>query len=78
MIDPSIDRPVYLQLADLLRDMIKSGEIEPRHALPSITTLVQTYGVADQTARKAVGVLRNEGLVFTVNGKGTFVSPRPK
>jgi GntR family transcriptional regulator len=76
MVDPSIDRPVYLQLADILRGMIESGEIEPSHALPSITTLVQRYGVADQTARKAVGVLRAEGLVHNVSGKGTFVTPR--
>ena len=76
MVDPSIDRPVYLQIADELRAMIESGEIEPRHALPSVTTLVQRYGVADQTVRKAVAVLRAEGLVHTVNGKGTFVTAR--
>jgi DNA-binding GntR family transcriptional regulator len=76
MVDPSIDRPVYLQIADELRAMIESGEIPPRHVLPSVNTLVQRYGVADQTVRKAVGVLRAEGLVHTVNGKGTYVSPR--
>lgn len=75
MIDPEIDRPVYLQLADILRGMITSGEIAPSHALPSITTLVQTYGIADQTARKAVAVLRSEGLVHNVAGKGTYVTP---
>jgi GntR family transcriptional regulator len=74
MIDPSIDRPVYLQLADILREMITSGKIPQKHALPSITSLVQTYGVADQTARKAVGVLRAEGLVHNVSGKGTYVT----
>jgi DNA-binding GntR family transcriptional regulator len=76
MVDPSIDRPVYLQLADILRRMITSGEIAPSHAIPSITSLVQQYGVADQTARKAVSVLREEGLVHNVSGKGTYVTPR--
>jgi len=70
VIDPKIDRPVYLQLADILRRKIESREISPSHALPSITTLVQTYGIADQTARKAAGVLRDEGLVHNVSGKG--------
>jgi DNA-binding GntR family transcriptional regulator len=76
MVDPAIDRPVYLQLADILRRMIESGEIPPSHAIPSINSMVQTYGVADQTARKAVAVLRSEGLVHNVSGKGTYVTPR--
>jgi DNA-binding GntR family transcriptional regulator len=37
---------------------------------------VRRYGVADQTVRKAVGVLRDEGLVHTVNGKGTFLTAK--
>ncbi len=56
--------------------MIESGEIPPSHAIPSINSLVQTYGVADQTARKAVSVLREEGLVHNVSGKGTYVTPK--
>jgi GntR family transcriptional regulator len=76
MVDPSLDRPVYLQIADELRAMIESGEIAPRHVLPSVNTLVQRYGVADQTVRKAVAVLKAEGLVHVVNGKGTYVSER--
>jgi GntR family transcriptional regulator len=77
MIDPAGDVPVYLQLAALLRADITSGKIPPHRPLPSISYLQQTYGVADQTARKAVGVLRADGLVHTVPGKGTFVNEPP-
>jgi GntR family transcriptional regulator len=65
--------PVYRQIADILRRMITSGEVAPGRALPSIPYLVQQYGVADQTVKKAMQVLKDEGLVIGVPGKGTFV-----
>jgi DNA-binding GntR family transcriptional regulator len=65
-----------MQLADLLREKITSGEIGPRQPLPSNITLVQQYGVARGTAAKAVAVLVAEGLVRQVPGKGAFVVPR--
>jgi len=68
------DVPVYIQLAGILRDQMASGQIQPRQPLPSIAHLSQTYGVADQTVKKAIRILRDEGLVHTWPGKGTFVS----
>jgi GntR family transcriptional regulator len=76
MVDHESDVPVYIQLADMLRDMITSGQIPPRTALPSISRLVQEHGVADQTVKKAVQVLRDEGLVRTITGKGVYVTER--
>jgi GntR family transcriptional regulator len=76
MIDKDLDTPVYVQLADLLRAQIQSGELAPRRPLPSIRTLTQTYDVADGTVKKAVAVLRAEGLVRTVTGRGVFVVDR--
>jgi GntR family transcriptional regulator len=76
MIDHESDVPVYMQLAGILRSMITSGEVQPHKPLPSISYLVQTYGVADQTVKKAVQVLRDEGLVKTVIGKGVYVVER--
>lgn len=76
MIDKDLDVPVYVQLADILRDQIRSGELAPRRPLPSIRTLQQTYDVSDGTVKKAVAVLRAEGLVRTVTGRGVFVVDR--
>lgn len=56
--------------------MIESGAIGPREALPSITYMVQETGLAVGTVRKAVSVLVDAGLAYTVPGRGTFVSPR--
>jgi GntR family transcriptional regulator len=67
------DVPVYVQLADLLRRQIATGELQPRRPIPSIRHLQQTYGVSDGTVKKAVQVLRDEGLVRTVPGRGVYV-----
>lgn len=68
--------PAYLQLAAILREMITSGKIGPNQPLLSIKTLAQEYEVAKGTAEKAFGVLRDEGLVRTVPGRGIYVVPR--
>ena len=75
-IDHLTGEPVYLQLACILREMITSGEIAPRQPMPSIKTITQQYGVAKGTAEKAFGVLRDEGLVVTVPGRGIYVIDR--
>jgi GntR family transcriptional regulator len=64
---------VYIQLAGILRAQIRSGELAPRRPVPSIRTLMQTYEVSDGTVKKAVQVLRDEGLVRTVPGRGVYV-----
>jgi GntR family transcriptional regulator len=63
----------YLELADLLRAQIVSGDIPPGQRLPSETMLAQTYGVATKTARAALAQLRNEGLAAHVRGYGVVV-----
>lgn len=72
-VDHFSDVPAYLQLAGILRDMINSGQIPRQTPLPSIRTLTQTYDVAKGTVEKALGVLREEGLVRTVPGRGVYV-----
>jgi DNA-binding GntR family transcriptional regulator len=75
VIDTHAPEPSYLQLASQLRARIQSGEIGPREALPSITHLTGETGLAVGTIRKAIGVLVEEGLAYTVPGRGTFASP---
>lgn len=80
MDDFAIDRrskvPSYRQLADLLRARIADGTYAPDDPLPSITTLVGGSGLAVGTVRQALGLLVDEGLAYTVPGRGTFVTPR--
>ena len=72
-IDHDSARPLYEQLAAILRAMIKSGQIPPDRPLPSVKSMMQAYGVAQGTAERAVRILREEGLVHTVIGKGVYV-----
>jgi DNA-binding GntR family transcriptional regulator len=73
MIDPMAGRPAYQQLADLLQAGISAGKYPPRTPLPSAKTLSQQHGIAVNTVMKAFDVLRAEGLVRTVPGRGVWV-----
>lgn len=67
--------PLYVQLADLLAEMIKRGEIEAGKPLPSESYLQQEHGLARGTVRAAVRLLRERGLVATMPQRGTYVLP---
>jgi DNA-binding GntR family transcriptional regulator len=75
-IDHDGDVPVYIQLADILRARIEAGELAPRRPVPSKRSIMQEYGVAGGTIDKAMAILRDEGLVRTVIGRGIYVTAR--
>ncbi len=66
-------RPASLQVADALRVEIASGALAPGDKLPSIRSLAERFGVATMTAQSAIDMLRNDGLIYTSPGRGTFV-----
>jgi len=68
--------PVYQQIAGILRGEIERGVYAPGRPIPSETQLMGRFEVARLTARKAVRVLADEGLVEVVPGRGTYVSER--
>jgi DNA-binding GntR family transcriptional regulator len=74
-VDPESATPVYVQVAEILRTRIESGELVPDRPVPSEAQLQQEFGVARGTARKGIALLREQGLVVTVRGRGSFVSP---
>jgi GntR family transcriptional regulator len=75
-LDRTAPEPLYRQLAALIRGRIESGEIAPRTAIPSITALAAEHGVSVVTVQQAMDVLKREGLVVGVPGKGTYVSEK--
>lgn len=74
-VDPASATPVYVQVAEILRARIEAGELLPDRPVPSESQLQQEFGVARGTARKGIAVLREQGLVVTVRGRGSFVNP---
>lgn len=70
--------PVFRVMADDLRTRILDGTYAEGERLPSESELLAHYGTARMTVRQAIEVLRSEGLVVTVQGKGAFVRTRPQ
>src|SRR4051794_27153720 len=76
-LDRSSATPIYVQLANLLRAKIEAGDWKPGERIPSENELTQTFGIARMTGRQVLEQLVDEGLLFRVPGKGTFVA-QPK
>lgn len=69
--------PIYLQLAKGLREMIRAGELPQGHELPGEFAMAKEYGVGREAVRKALAVLRQEGLVTTKKGEASYVRVQP-
>jgi len=74
-LDPDDRDPLYVQLAEILRARILSGELPARRAIPSKRTLTEEYGISGRTVDSAMDVLRAEHLIETRPGKGLYVVP---
>jgi DNA-binding GntR family transcriptional regulator len=75
VVDHDSPLPLHEQLATLLRDQIRSGALKRR--VPSILSLAQEHGVSHRTAARALGTLKDEGLIIPVRGKGFYVTGPP-
>src|SRR5207237_5096824 len=69
--------PAYRSIADELPSRSAGGSLRPGDKVPSERELAQRYGTAHMTVRQAVGLLKEEGLVTTRRGVGSFVQGRP-
>jgi GntR family transcriptional regulator len=67
-------QPLYVQIKDVLKQRILDGVYQPHEKLASENELMAAFGVSRITVRQALRDLHNEGLVFSSQGKGTFVS----
>jgi GntR family transcriptional regulator len=78
-IDPIAPVPPYRQIAEIIRRRIDSGRYRPDTRIPTESELVEEFEVARTTTRRAVAVLREEGLIYTVPNRGSYVaSETPK
>ena len=71
--DPNDRRAPYRQVADAVRMGIRAGTLEPGEQLSALAALRETYDVSVGTAKSATAPRREEGLVVTRHGKGSFV-----
>lgn len=73
-LDRNSSKPLYAQLDDILRSAIINQEWEVGHAIPSEFELSRKYNISRMTVRAVVTQLVNDGLLYRVQGKGTFVA----
>lgn len=73
MITPGPAASVYRRLADELRERITSGNLAPGQRFPSEKDLIDEHGVARETVRKALAILKAEGLIVVRHGYPTRV-----
>ncbi|MER5916200.1 GntR family transcriptional regulator [Streptomyces sp. NPDC001982] len=69
--------PLYEQIAAILAARIADGTYPPRRRIPSEAGICDEFDVSRPTARAAVQLLVERGLVVTVRGKGTYVVDQP-
>lgn len=76
--EPDYDGPdlLYMQLADYLQARIEDGHLRWGQRLAPERDLADEYGIGYMTVRRTMRELRERGLIRSVQGRGTFVSPR--
>lgn len=66
--------PIYEQLADQIKTLIRNGELKENDNLPSVRTLSKELKISALTVKKAYDGLEAEGFTVTIHGKGTYVA----
>ncbi|QGQ96331.1 GntR family transcriptional regulator [Paenibacillus psychroresistens] len=66
--------PKYLQLKQEILSWLHSGQLKPNEQMPSENEIAEQFGMSRQTVRQTFGELEQDGWLFRMQGKGTFVS----
>jgi len=74
IINTSLMVPLYEQIVDQIKMLIRNGELKENDNLPSVRTLSKELKISALTVKKAYDNLESEGFTVTVHGKGTYVA----
>ena len=74
VLDYRDSRPLYQQVKDSLRRMMLTGLLEPDEKLPSVRSLATQLAINPNTIQRAYAELETEGYIYSVAGRGSFVS----
>ncbi len=75
MLDYRDKRPIYEQVVEKLEKLIMGGALEPDSKMPSVRTMGMDLAVNPNTIQRAYNQLEQEGYLYTVSGRGSFVAP---
>jgi GntR family transcriptional regulator len=74
LIDYKDSRPIYEQVVDKFRLLILNGALKSEDKMPSVRALAMDLSINPNTIQKAYGELERQGYIYTVKGRGNFVS----
>ena len=74
IINTSLMIPIFEQIADQIKRLIRNGELKENDSLPSVRALSKELKISALTVKKAYDSLESEGFTVTVHGKGTYVT----
>ena len=66
--------PIYEQIVDQIKTLIRNKELKENDILPSVRSLAKELKISALTVKKAYDNLESEGFTMTVHGKGTYVA----
>ena len=66
--------PIYDQITDQIKALIRCGELKANDNLPSVRTLSKELKISALTVKKAYDSLEEDGFTVTIHGKGTYVA----
>lgn len=77
-LDKSSFVPLYIQVRDILKELINTDQLKPGDQVPSENELSTTFGISRMTVRQAIQELIREGFLNIRRGEGTFVNASPR
>lgn len=78
VIDYKDTRPIYEQVSEKFKVLILKGVLAPDEQMPSVRNLAMELSINPNTIQKAYAQLEREGFIYTVKGRGNFVSASDK
>ena len=76
LIDNKSGAPIYDQIVTQIKKQILDGSLSEDEALPSIRSLAKDLRISVITTKRAYEELEQEGFIYTMPGKGSYVAPR--
>lgn len=77
IIDYQDRTPIYEQIVDRVQTLIIKGVLKANEQLPSVRKLATDLSINPNTIQKAFALLEQQGFIYSVKGRGSFVSPNP-
>ncbi len=74
IINTTLMVPIYEQIVDQIKLLIRTGELKANDNLPSVRALSKELRISALTVKKAYDTLESEGFASTIHGKGTYVT----